>query len=151
MKHYQKILGITINCVIFLLVACPSAWLLNRELRAVKNTLGMGREAKIETWYARINETGDTWKKWKYCREILALDPKNDRALYWKGKIAKEYAQKAQNLMSRNQTPEAISTLVLAVRVDPQVIYLWVWMDNWIKDWTKKKGKLKNCLKESKN
>ena len=101
----------------------------------MKDTLGVGREAKIGTWFARMEGTDDPWMKWKYCREILALDPKNSWALSMKGKIANEYARKARDLMSQEQTPEAISTLVLAVRVDPQVGYLWVWMENWIKAW----------------
>ncbi|MDD5223427.1 MAG: hypothetical protein PHE84_05500 [bacterium] len=120
--------------MIFLLVACPSAWLFRQELRTVKTTLGIGREGKIENWSARMNETGDTWMKWKYCREILALDPKNSLALFWKGQIAREYAQKAQDLISRHQAPEAINTLVLAIRVDPQIGYLRVWMEDWMKD-----------------
>ena len=134
-KHYQKILSITINCATFFLVACPSIWLLSREMKAVKDTLGVGREAKIGTWFARMDGTSDPWMKWKYCREILALDPKNSWALSWKGKIANEYARKARDLRFQGQTPEAIFNLVLAVRVDPQVGYLWVWLEDWIKAW----------------
>lgn len=136
MKHYQKILSITINCVIFLLVICPSAWLLGQELRTLKITLGVGKEGKIKTWSARMNETGDPWMKWEYCRKILALDPKNNLGLFWKGQIARGYAEKAQDLISRRQTPEAIQTLILAIRVDPQIGYLWVWLEDWIKEWT---------------
>ncbi len=135
MKHYRKILSITINCAIFLLVACPSAWLLSRELRTVKNTLGVGREAKIGSWFARANETSDPWMKWKYIREVLLLDPKDGWALSWKEKIANECARKARDLISQGQNPEAIATLVLAIRVDPQVSYLWVWLEAWIKAW----------------
>jgi hypothetical protein len=134
-KHYRKILSITINCMIFLLVACPSAWLLDRELKTVKDTLRVGREAKKGTCFARADETSDPWMKWKYIREILVIDPKDGWALSWKGKIANECARKARDLMSQGQTPEAISTLVLAIRADPQVSYLWVWLEDWIKAW----------------
>ena len=138
-KQYRKTLGITINCAIFLLVACPSSWLMSRELKTVKGTLGVGREAKIWTWVARMDGTRDPWMKWKYCREILELEPKNSWVLSWKEKIANEYARKARDLMSQGQTPEAISTLVLAVRVDPRAGYTLIWMEDWIKAWAKEK------------
>jgi len=140
-KHYQKILGITVNCVLFLLILVPSVWLLGRELATVKAELGVGREARIRTWWERVNGTSDLWRKWKYCREILALDPENRLALYWKEDISNECARKARDLMSQDQTPEAISALVLAIRVDPQVSYLWVWLEDWIKAWVEENRK----------
>jgi len=134
-KHYQKILSITINCAIFILVVGPAGWLLNREWRAVENALGVSREVKVWNLTDRAGKILDPWQKWKYCREILTLEPENTWALFQKSRIANEYARKARELMQEGRTREAIPTLVLAVRVDPQVGYHGVWLEDWIKAW----------------
>ena len=123
------------NCAIFFLLACPAVWMFDREIRTVKASLGIGREARIRDWLREADKTGDARVKWKYCQEILAHDPKNGAALSLKSRIANEKVREARDLMSGGRTQDAILTLVLAIRVDPRTGYYWVWLDNWVKAW----------------